>query len=576
MIFKHLTIENFRNFKNVNIDLTNRNIIFGLNDIGKSNFLAAIRFLLDRNFRRDGFRDSDFYDKDTTNEIIITLMIDISDDEENNDNKKIYTMMKGAIPTSANEIYIQLKSIYNDEFLIGTPNLYWGVSLENLEEIPSSQSYFELDKYFNIIYIDSSIQLENTFKRYSKEILKGDSSLNDEERKKLGNHIKNLNNSVSNLTTIKGFEKELIDEYKKFKNEKNFKVTIRSEIELSNIHSKLTPYILDEKLETYPTSGDGRKKILSYTLLTLENRKLEERKINVFLVEELENHLHRSMQIGLSYQIFSDEIFKYLFMTTHSSLIVSQMDNVNLIKLFKKSAVEGKSFIYKVPDEYKTLKQKLNQNLAEAIYADTVLLVEGPSEKILFERILKEKCERYESFGGYILEVDGINFIEYYKVLTELGINVIVKTDNDLKKVKSKNECNLLGINRCRRLINKEEKRNINNIDASRYEKDTKYVIELKNKVFKKYPLTIKMLKENNIFISRVDLENDLYEVIPGPMNNLAKKNNSKKSGVDYLQSAKLINMIDLSKSLSKIEINKIFNHERFECLKVLVKECCR
>lgn len=59
-----MTIENFRNFKNVNIDLTNRNIIFGLNDIGKSNFLAAIRFLLDRNYRRDGFRDSDFYGKD--------------------------------------------------------------------------------------------------------------------------------------------------------------------------------------------------------------------------------------------------------------------------------------------------------------------------------------------------------------------------------------------------------------------------------------------------------------------------------------------------------------------------------
>ena len=194
----------------------------------------------------------------------------------------------------------------------------------------------------------------------------------------------------------------------------------------------------------------------------------------------------------------------------------------------------------------------------------------------MFERILKEKCERYESFGGYILEVDGINFIEYYKVLTELGINVLVKTDNDLKKVKSKNECNLLGINRCRRLISKREKRNIYNIDASRYENETKYVIELKNKVFKRSPLTIKMLKENNIFLSRVDLENDLYEVIPGSMNNLAKINNSKKSGVDYLQSAKLINMIDLCKSLSNKEINKIFNHERFECLNVLVNICCR
>lgn len=575
MILKQLTIENFRNFENIDIDLTNRNIVFGLNDIGKSNFLSAIRFLLDRNFRRNGLMDSDFYDKDVNREIVITLKIAIADDEENDDNKKIYTMMSGAIPSGAEEIFLQLKALYDGEALMGQPKLFWGVDLEYLEEIPSSQSYFELDKYFNVVYIDSSIKLEDTFKRYSKEILKSESSLNDTERKVLKNHIKNLNKSVGNLSTIKAFEKELKDEYKKFKDDKNFKVSIQSEIELSNIHSKLTPYILDEKNENYPTSGDGRKKILAYTLLTLENRRLEERKINIFLIEELENHLHRSMQIALSYQIFSDEIFKYLFMTTHSSLIVSQMDEVNLIKLFKDDKVIGKSFVYRVPEDYKTLKQKLNQNLAEAIYADVVLLVEGPSEKILFERILKDKCERYESFGGYILEVDGINFNEYYRVLTALGIKVLVKTDNDLKKVK-KTECNLLGVNRCQRLIGRKEIINLKDIDPIKWENDSNYIIERKKFVFSKYPKTIKKLKENNIYLSRVDLENDLYEVIPGIMDRLARSNNSSKNGIDYLQSAKLINMIELSKVISKNGIDKIYKHERFECLGVLVSLSCR
>ncbi|WP_285765896.1 TOPRIM nucleotidyl transferase/hydrolase domain-containing protein [Peribacillus sp. SI8-4] len=575
MIFKHLTLTNFRNFEIVDLDLTNRNIVFGLNDIGKSNFLAALRFLLDRNFRRNGFVDSDFYNKDTSSEIIITLKIDIADNEDNDDNKKIYTMMSGAITSDAKEIYIQLKSKYDSDSLIGEPNLYWGVDLEDLEEIPSSQSYFELDKYFNVVYIDSSIQLENTFKRYTKEILKGESTLSEKERKVLSDNIKNLNKTVGNLGTIKTFEKDLEEEYKKFKDEKNFKVSIQSEIEISNIHSKLTPYILDEKSENYPTSGDGRKKILAYTLLTLENRRLEERKINIFLIEELENHLHRSMQIALSYQIFSDEIFKYLFMTTHSSLIVSQMDDVNLIKLFKGNKVVGKSYFYRVPDEYMTLKQKLNQNLAEAIYADVVLLVEGPSEKILFERIIKDKCERYESFGGYILEVDGINFSEYYSVLSALGIKVIVKTDNDLKKVKGE-ECNLLGVNRCLRLMGAETKTNMSKVDPKRYEDEPDYVVELKNIVFSKLPKTINSLKSKNIYLSKVDLENDLYEVIPDIMDNLAIEMNSSKSGVDYLQSAKLINMIELSKRITEEEVDKIFKHERFECLKVLVDLCCQ
>ncbi len=576
MILKHLTIENFRNFENVNIDLINRNIIFGLNDIGKSNFLCALRFLLDRNFRRYGFSDSDFYKKDVTKQIAITLEIYISDDEENDDNKKIYTMMSGAIPSGAEEVYIQLKSVYDSKTLVGEPNLFWGVDLDELEEIPSSQSYYELDKYFNVIYIDSSIQLESIFKRYSKEILKGESSLSEQERKTISNHIRQLNSSVSKLSTIIAFEKQLVDEYKKFRDEKSFNVSIQSEIELSNIYSKLTTYIQDEKSEKYPTSGDGRKKILAYTLLTLENRRLEERKINIFLIEELENHLHRSMQIALSYQIFSDEIFKYLFMTTHSSLIISQMDDVNLIKLFKDSTIVGKSYLYRVPNEYKTLKQKLNQNLAEAIYADVVLLVEGPSEKILFERILREKHERYESLGGYILEVDGINFKEYYKVLTELGIKVIVKTDNDLQKVKGKNECNKIGVNRCLRLIGKVEKTTLKNIDPARYDKNEFYKVELKKKLFNDIPRTVKILKDNNIFLSKVDLENDLYEVIPGIMNKLARENNSTKNGIDYLQSAKLINMIELSTGLTRYGINKIYNHVRFECLKVLVELCCQ
>lgn len=575
MNLKQLTIKNFRNFENVDIDLINRNIVFGLNDIGKSNFLASIRFLLDRDFRKNGFVDSDFYNKDTKGEIVITLKIEITDDEDNDDNKKIFTMMRGAIHSGAEEIYIQLRSVYDEEALMGQPNLFWGVNLESLEEIPSSQSFFELDKFFNVVYIDSSIQLENTFKRYSREILKSESSLSGKERKVLDTHIRNLNKSVGKLKTIKTFEKELIDEYKKFKDDKKFKVSIQSEIELNNIHNKLRPYILDEKLENYPTSGDGKRKILAYTLLTLENRRLEERKINIFLIEELENHLHRSMQIALSYQIFSDEIFKYLFMTTHSSLIVSQMDQVNLIKLFKEKKVIGKSIVYKVPHAYKTLKHKLNQNLAEAIYADVVLLVEGPSEKILFERILKDKCERYESLGGYILEVDGINFKEYYTILTALGIKVIIKTDNDLKKVKGKNECNLLGINRCQRLIQRREFPNLGDIDPVKYDKDLSYIVERKNFIFSKLPKTIERLKENNIYLSRVDLENDLYEVIPDVMDKLSKDNNSKKNGVDYLQSAKLINMIDLSIRMNKRVVDKIYNHERFECLKKLVELCC-
>ena len=576
MFFSSLSIANFRNFENVKLDLTNKNIIFGLNDIGKTNFLCAIRFLLDREFRKNGLVDTDFFNRKIDKEISITLKINI-DGKEDDDNKKIYSYMKGAISSEVKEIYIQLIASYGNEALRAESELFWGSDINNLEAIPSNQSLYELDRLFNVVYIDSSIQLDNVFKRYTREMFRSNTSIDEKERTKLNRIINSLNNSVSNLHNIKEFEQELVEEYKNFRKEEEIDISIRSEIELNNLYSKLTPYICNENSDIYPTAGDGRGKILAYTLLTLENRRIEQKKINIFLIEELENHLHRSMQIALSYQIFSDDIFKYLFMTTHSSLIVSQMDNVNLIKLYKEKKIIAKSHCYKVPPEYIHLKQKLNQNLAEAIYADTVLLVEGPSEKILFERILKEKCEKYESFGGYILEVEGINFKEYYEVLKKLGIKIIIKTDNDLKLNKNKRECNLLGLNRGLSLIKSRKVPNIKSVDIDKFEKDTLYKKSIQADIYDaKYKHECENLEKKYIYLSRIDLENDLYEAIPDIMDNLVQQESKTKKAVDFLQEAKMINMIELCKILDKKYCNIIYNHKLFLCIKELVNSCCQ
>ena len=42
MKFDAVTIKNFRNFENITIDLTNKNVLFGMNDVGKTNFLYAL------------------------------------------------------------------------------------------------------------------------------------------------------------------------------------------------------------------------------------------------------------------------------------------------------------------------------------------------------------------------------------------------------------------------------------------------------------------------------------------------------------------------------------------------------
>ena len=59
MEFKSLQVKNFRSFESISINLSNKNIFFGLNDVGKTNLLTALRFVFDRDTRRNDFIDSD-------------------------------------------------------------------------------------------------------------------------------------------------------------------------------------------------------------------------------------------------------------------------------------------------------------------------------------------------------------------------------------------------------------------------------------------------------------------------------------------------------------------------------------
>lgn len=75
------------------------------------------------------------------------------------------------------------------------------------------------------------------------------------------------------------------------------------------------------------------------------------------------------------------------------------------------------------------------------------------------------------------------------------------------------------------------------------------------------------MFNDENIFISKIDLENDLFEVIPERLNEVFGSNNPIKR----MQDKKLLNMLKLIDNLTEEDCFKIFNHERFESLKRVV-----
>ena len=77
MKFNSVIIKNFRNFEDISIDLTNKNVFFGMNDVGKTNFLYALRFVFDKDIRKQNFSDTDYYKKkvDVPIEIVIAITV---------------------------------------------------------------------------------------------------------------------------------------------------------------------------------------------------------------------------------------------------------------------------------------------------------------------------------------------------------------------------------------------------------------------------------------------------------------------------------------------------------------------
>lgn len=561
MKFNSVTIKNFRNFEDISINLTNKNVLFGMNDVGKTNFLYALRYIFDKDIRKQNFNDTDYYQKNVFNPIDIVISIDISDTEDA-DSQKLRAKLKGAILSDQNIVYIKVTADYSKKEMIGIPVLYWGGDIEDLEEMKIHGTFFEIDYVFNVIYIDAYVDLYTLFKKNANALL-----VNDEEKDKdilesIDKTYDELNTQISGLSGIKAFEEKIAPEYKKFRHD-DISVSVKSEIAVKGLYSNIVPYIKqDADNSLYPTSGEGRKKLLVYAIFDLLSKEEEEKKITIFLIEEPENHLHRSMQIALSHILFLDNKYQYLFMTTHSPYVLAEMDQVNLVRIYNEDKIVSKSVLYTVPAKFKSQRKMLNRGLVEAIFADKVLLVEGPSENVLFGKVLSELNPFYEADGIYILPVGGFGFKPYYQILDALQIENIIKTDNDLRKIKGKEKYSVLGFSRLNDYTGKKILPNTPISETG---------VEAKRKLYDNNQQKLDQIRaEYSIYLSRCSLEEDLDEVIHDQM--ISYLPNADGDVIGYLQDAKNNHMVELVEKLTIEDCKCIYEHYNFACLKEVMQ----
>ncbi len=557
MKFVKLSIKNFRNFQDVNLDLDNKNVFFGLNDVGKTNLLYAIRYVFDKDVRKQNLIESDFHNKTIDTPIEITVTIDISDTEDS-DCQKLRAQLKGALLSSHDKVYVKLYAEYNKNELLAIPIMSWGGDLDHLQEMKQRGYLYEIDYVFNVIYIDSYIDLYALFKKNINQLIKNENEEDKTVLSTIQRTVDELNEHIASLSGIKEFEGKLTPEYQKFRDE-GISISIKSEIAVKGLYSNIIPYIKqDDDSNLYPTAGEGRKKLLAYSIYDILAAENAEKKITLFLIEEPENHLHKSMQIALSQILFTNEKYSYLFVTTHSPFILYEMDKVNLVRIYSERRINSKSTFYKVPEEYFTNRKMLNRCLSEAIFANKVLLVEGPSEYALFNKVLSVVRPYYEADGIYILPVNGIAFDIYSHILDDLEIFNAIKTDNDLRAVDGK--YSVLGFSRCNRIIGEKI------LPTERILRNT---VAAKRDLYNANEADLDRIRADYyVFLSKVDLENDLDEFMHDRLVAILKTN----SPVFYLQDSKHYHMVELIGKMTDADCKTIYDHYNFACLKAVAQ----
>ena len=179
MKISKVKIKGFRNFKDITVNLGDKNLIFGANNIGKSNFIYALRLLLDRNLSENDIEpeDTDFYAFEDTNKFEITIYFN--------------EILK---PTSSDDcIRAKFKDkIGDDNTLIlkyvATRNPSTGEKqyqlLEGYDEnsLTEFQSRYYL-RVLNLEYVNSNRDLRNYIKKEQAKILQEVKDSRDDETK---------------------------------------------------------------------------------------------------------------------------------------------------------------------------------------------------------------------------------------------------------------------------------------------------------------------------------------------------------------------------------------------------------
>ena len=538
MLICGLKIKNYRGL-DINIDTIEKVSIIGQNDCGKTNICSAILKVLDYNKRRIPFIASD---STNSNKESIEIEIKLSADDLTNEQSAIVGNYIHNDTEGKKYIIAKLISTYNEETLEYEDTLIYGDPDLDYEEVKIN-TQTQLDKILSIVYITPVYDIDNSkkdFFRY-KETENKDNGIFFSEN--ILKEINKLSDTIQDEKIIHDIQCEL-NENGEFKDLlENLKFKIIPNVKEENIYKSLSVATYDENDIEFNNIGDGKNKVFS---MILKSKTYNNDKQKIYIIEEPENHLYVLLQ-----KIYISALLKMnpsqLIITTHSPYTID-FEKVNQIIKITCERSTGNRTINRFDninnEDFKKFGYLINVEVAEMLYYDNVLLIEGDSEKYFYSLLmsidtdfLKRINER--RFGIYA--VNGIAFKTIKELLEKLGIKVFIKTDNDIFKVPHVDEYRYAGLERCVEYLSTEAQNELKQLlNVEKLEFRFKNKEEKIQAIEDKIEDICKLLMKNNILFSEHNdgFEKDLINYL-----NLNPKNTILEEAISFLKEAKLKNL---------------------------------
>lgn len=571
-------IKNYRNFKDSEINFNDKSLIIGANDVGKTNLLNALRIVLDKSYSTLNLEpeDSDFNLMTESNEISIILKFSDIDDISND---YIYSNFPGQIKNG--NMYIKYLGFKNSAEPF---KFYVGPTLEIMDEVPR----YKITGVINCSYLNSTRDLKSFLKNAKSRMINNYKTRREESEMisdnalvdQINKDVEDINSNLEKVSYIKNstnFIKEELDAIST--HNKGLEVKLSSFTDFDQISSNinLVTQVGDKNITI---GGDGRSNQIYISMWIKEINDLYEelRQFTLFLIEEPEAHLFLPLQ-SMTIRRIINNIFNQTIMTTHSPQVVLEFKPNSIVRLYYnkigETQIANNGCSDDIVDDFIEFGYRFNLITGNMFFADSVLLVEGYSEQMLYNFIASQIKKDVEKYNISIIPVLGIAFKTYSRILNRLCIPFSIRTDNDLIKNRS-GKYNRAGINRLIDIYN--EIYSTPETKIRKFEPNESKVYTTGEKV--KLSSILPILNQKNLYLSDIDLEHDLgnstaFENIRKHLNL-----NTKEEFVKHMSESKAINMFDLLQpytdedgNTNEIDLSMLENQEIFKPLNKLLKQ---